>query len=170
MLTTQDKKIIKIMVCLSVLCALMFLLESLFGFPYLKINIEVLEKIDTIIIVIAFTTYLICQIIDKKNKKRKWLWVLSIIIAMLIGYAMKLTVKRSRNIGIAEGFAFPSGHSTALFSVLPFTEGKFFFAWLCTSILICSYRIIYGLHWPSDIIAGIIIGYSIGYIIKRLIK
>ncbi len=69
--------------------------------------------------------------------------------------------------------SFPSGHAAfffALSTVIYFYNKKagiiFFFA----SILLSFFRVFCGIHWPSDIIFGAIIGIFSGFVIEKLIK
>jgi undecaprenyl-diphosphatase len=71
------------------------------------------------------------------------------------------------------GYAFPSGHA-AFFTALAFTiffshkkVGIFFM--FCT-ILICLARIAAGVHFPIDILGGIILGILVAYFVKFLYK
>lgn len=71
--------------------------------------------------------------------------------------------------------SFPSGHSTAIFSVLiPFILSSPF---LTFSILlfilgfsVAISRIVLGLHYPSDVAVGILLGSSAGYFSYYLVQ
>jgi undecaprenyl-diphosphatase len=71
------------------------------------------------------------------------------------------------------GSSFPSGHATVLFAlVVPMwcvnrTWGAFFFA---TSLLVGIARVYAGIHWPLDILGGIVIGILSGIIVHMLLK
>lgn len=69
--------------------------------------------------------------------------------------------------------SFPSGHAAFYFalSTIVFYKDKdvgvlFFIA----SILICLARIFVGIHWPSDILAGALVGIFSGWLIKKIFK
>lgn len=71
----------------------------------------------------------------------------------------------------AENFqSFPSGHAIFFFAlsyvVYSFNKklGIFF---LSCSAIICIARIFTGVHWPSDILAGAVLGIIVGIIIKQ---
>jgi len=71
------------------------------------------------------------------------------------------------------GPAFPSGHATFYFA-LSFVVYKYnkkagilFFV---ASFLISISRVFVGVHWPSDILAGAVIGVFAGWLITKLFK
>lgn len=72
---------------------------------------------------------------------------------------------------IAEtGFSFPSGHSTAVFSVYPFFKEnfkKYSSYWLVFAILILMTRLYLGVHHLSDVIGGALVGLIVGGFVIR---
>jgi len=71
------------------------------------------------------------------------------------------------------GPSFPSGHAAFFFAIstIVFLYNKnasllFFFA----SIIISLARIFSGIHWPSDILAGALVGILSGFLIYKLSK
>lgn len=67
--------------------------------------------------------------------------------------------------GDASSYSFPSGHATIAFTlavVLGFKEPKIRFLLYILASLISLSRVYLGKHFPSDIIAGAILGYLIG--------
>lgn len=76
-------------------------------------------------------------------------------------------------INCPESKSFPSGHATFYFSV---AVSIFLFnqpiglLLLAATILIAFFRIFVGVHWPSDILAGAVIGISSNWIIFLLSK
>ena len=70
-------------------------------------------------------------------------------------------------------FAFPSGHAALFFAVSTIVylynkkAGIFFFI---ASFLICLARVFSGIHWPADILAGIVVGALSGYLIHKVSK
>lgn len=121
-----------------------------------------------------------------KNLKTKWhllFWAaLSIILARgLIAEIMRFFWYRARPFielefepvinHIASG-SFPSGHMAVLFAlVLPaFLISKRFGKWfLIFAILTGIARVIAGVHWPMDIVAGAVVGIFSSLLFKFLL-
>lgn len=104
--------------------------------------------------------------------------LVSLIICQSIVYTLKVILSRERPYKIIEhlntfgiemrDYSFPSGHTAASFSIatiislnLPhLTIYVFTFA-----ILIAMSRIYLGVHYPTDIAAGIVLGLSVSYFV-----
>jgi len=129
-----------------------------------------------------YITYiLLIGILLIKGGKRGRLAVLGIILAILVsdqfGDLIKHTLQRIRPcnalddvrkiIGCAGGYSFPSNHA-----VNNFTAAFFFYKLypnlkiplFITATLIALSRVYLGVHYPSDILGGAIIGSAIGYL------
>ena len=68
-------------------------------------------------------------------------------------------------------YSFPSFHAALAFSSIPFLNKefpKFKWLWISLAILISFSRIYFGLHFPTDVFFGAIIGYSISKIFLNL--
>ncbi len=69
--------------------------------------------------------------------------------------------------------SFPSGHAAfyfALSTIVYFYNKKAGIFFLIASFLISISRIFVGVHWPSDILAGAIIGIFSGWLIAKIFK
>lgn len=111
------------------------------------------------------------------------------LVAVLIGFLitnlwLKNMVARTRPYELVEGlsllgarandFSFPSGHSTCsmaaavvLFARLPRKQG----IWaLALGMLICVSRLYIGIHYPTDVFAGMLIGTMSACVAMRVIK
>lgn len=69
--------------------------------------------------------------------------------------------------------SFPSGHAAFYFglsTVVYFYNKKLGILFLVFSFLISLSRIFVGVHWPSDILAGAIVGVFSGWLIMKLLK
>lgn len=74
--------------------------------------------------------------------------------------------------------AFPSFHATSLFALSFFlflyakqqldnkVWKKVSYTFLSASLLVSLARVLSGLHWPADIVAGIILGLLVGWIVN----
>jgi undecaprenyl-diphosphatase len=70
-------------------------------------------------------------------------------------------------------YSFPSTHAFNNFAAATFVVRFFPRLWpalFITAILISLSRIYLGLHYPSDVLGGAIIGSAIGYIFASLVK
>ena len=69
--------------------------------------------------------------------------------------------------------SFPSGHASfffALSTIIYAYNKKIGIAFYVVSFLIVISRIFVGVHWPSDVVAGIILGVIMGWVINKLFK
>lgn len=69
--------------------------------------------------------------------------------------------------------AFPSGHAAFYFAIAAVISRyypKTSFAFFAATISLSFARVVVGLHWPSDIIAGAAIGIAIGFLTHWLAK
>src|SRR3989344_1192804 len=72
-----------------------------------------------------------------------------------------------------EKTAFPSGHASFYFALSTIIYGynkKAGILFFIGSFLIVLARVFVGLHWPSDILAGAILGIIMGIILNKLFK
>lgn len=108
----------------------------------------------------------------EKNKRDyiPLIWI-SLLAAMALTYILKITIAHPRpyldSLVIEDGYSFPSGHASAVFSVLAiinstFPKAKWF--WLVFAFLIAFSRLYLGVHFPSDVVAGALLGYLTGLI------
>lgn len=113
---------------------------------------------------------------DKKKSRLSLLYVLlSIATAGLISYVMKRTFSEPRpyevdtriaQLSVGGGYSLPSGHTTEAFSsaialILLFPRWSVAIPMLCWASLVATSRIYLGVHYPFDILMGMLIGSSV---------
>ncbi len=116
-------------------------------------------------------------------KRRKYIkpFTLSFFVSFILVFLVKIFTSRQRPIPQAIDFgfgkslsSFPSGHSSIVFTTVPFIEYKLFkwfsILWFILACIFSLTRVWFGLHYLSDIIGGAIIGYSVSIIIKTAWK
>ena len=94
-----------------------------------------------------------------------------------IYWVLKNTIKRKRptdairtfkaTIVASDEFSFPSGHTCAAFLLLSLGTALapfLFLPLLIWAAMVGASRVILGVHFPADIIAGMALGLSIGYV------
>ncbi len=123
-----------------------------------------------------------------QEHKRRWilpLW-LSSFLSTAVSYLIKILIARPRPFqsGIVSvlqidfhflkdnfntwNFSFPSFQAMLVFSALPFLGRefkKFRHVWIVFACLVAFSRVYFGVHYLSDVMAGAIIGYLIGYVL-----
>lgn len=69
--------------------------------------------------------------------------------------------------------SFPSGHAAAFFAastVVYYFNKKLGIAFLIASCFISIFRVFCGVHWPSDILAGALVGLVSGWLTIKIFK
>jgi len=125
--------------------------------------------------------FIITSLFLYEEKKREWipfLW-LSFLASIVIGYILKFMVARPRPfdflplsaLNFETAYSFPSMHAMVAFCALPILDKEFRqikWFWIIFAALIAFSRIYIGVHYISDVIAGAIIGYLIGWLFMKL--
>ncbi|MAG47836.1 hypothetical protein CL617_04475 [archaeon] len=136
-----------------------------------------LDKINGLAI---FSIFLIYFLIKKQYKTIKP-YLLNIVIVTIITYGLKFLISRPRpteeflpliiKSGLSSNFSFPSGHTTAAFSILLFLETKEeIITWIIISSFLAILRLYLGVHYLSDVLSGVVLGLFLAYIAKKSVK
>ena len=121
---------------------------------------------------------------SKKYRKIGYLATISLIINLIIvNVILKNLTHRARPfteisdiillIKAPKDFSFPSGHTSASFTmVYVFYKHfkKYFPAVLITSIIIAFSRLYLTVHFPSDVLAGVLIGLFSGFLGEKILN
>lgn len=106
-----------------------------------------------------------------KRKIKILPYILSLIVVIIVTFVLKTIIARPRP-NFSSNDSFPSGHTSFLFTSLPYFSGIRILQiiWIIISCLLVLARIWFNFHYLSDIIAGIIVGYCIPAIINIFFK
>lgn len=121
------------------------------------------------------------------ENKRKWilsLWA-TLLFSAIVSLALKIAVHRERPFqqGIVPlisalqqssyalwNFSFPSFQAMLAFCAIPIISKEFpriKYVWIIFAALVAFSRVYFGLHFPSDVVAGAIVGYMIGIAVVK---
>ena len=139
-----------------------------------------MSYINTIVIFVLMTLLLY---IIKKKREIILMWI-AFFTTGLFSLIIKLIVGRSRPFislgleklnGVDFNFAlwnssFLSWHSAALFVIYPFLEKKVRYYWLVFALILAINRVYTGVHYLSDVIAGILLGHATAWLIIYINK
>ncbi|MCK4244480.1 MAG: phosphatase PAP2 family protein [Candidatus Omnitrophica bacterium] len=105
----------------------------------------------------------------------------SLAVSGIISRILKIVFARPRPLAILTSVhtfgylfrysSFPSGHATTIFAavtILSFSYKRFAPLFYSFAIAVAYSRIYLGLHWPSDLIAGGAIGYSVSKLFLKM--
>ena len=152
-------------------------------------SIPVLQFISytTTFISIALVLMVLIASIVKKSKpilKQFYTLAVVLIIVALVSQGLKALIFRERpfvthpyieKLSEAGSSSFPSGHTLEAFAIaaalsLLFSRKKIVIPVYIWAILVAYSRMALGVHYPSDVLAGIIIGTFIGWIIPWIFQ
>ncbi len=94
------------------------------------------------------------------------------IIRFFYHHPRPFMVEQVKQLVAESGWSFPSGHITFLFALsmsIWFYNRKFGYALFVSSLLVGIARIYVGVHWPFDIVGGIIVGTLVAIIWHQIV-
>lgn len=151
--------------------------------PSLDATIVFFAKYFPYAIVLAFVVLLIYSGYEKREKiKIFWTALFSTIIARFgVVELIRLFYHRPRPfvaydiqpLFAEHSWSFPSGHAAfffALATTLYFYNKKWGVWFFVAALVISLSRIIAGVHYPSDIVGGALVGIAVAYIVFRATK
>jgi membrane-associated phospholipid phosphatase len=125
---------------------------------------------------IWFAINLVLAILDSGNREAWLICAILAPVAIVLNFAVKVVVKRPRPDlgpdlpplgGAPSSLSFPSAHATSSFAVATAMTrvaplGALAFA---LAFLICVGRPYLGMHYPSDVLVGAILGVILGLVV-----
>jgi membrane-associated phospholipid phosphatase len=104
---------------------------------------------------------------------------ISIVIQALVVFAFKFTIRRSRPAGEwgavyrnTDPHSFPSGHATRAFVLLALFAGlgpmPVFLFMLAWAPMVSLARVMTGVHYISDVLAGLALGLAFGWVMLQV--
>ena len=139
------------------------------------------EHLQYVLIAFFILLLFFSRSIGRNNIQVFWVTVISIIVARLgVTELIRLFYHRPRpfldfevqQLIFADGYSFPSGHSSFFFAmavaIFLYNKkwGSIFFA---ASIAMNISRIVAGVHYPSDIIGGMLVGIVIACVVYYVV-
>lgn len=141
----------------------------------------------TTFVSIGVLLLLLYQVFGKKvapPKKRLYpllsMWLLSSLISFVLKYAVErarpfVTYPEIAKLSEAGSFSFPSGHTTEAFTIafggiLLFRDKQLAILIFLWALLVGYSRMSLGVHFPTDVLAGIVVALLVSLAIRHLTK
>jgi undecaprenyl-diphosphatase len=156
---------------------LFYLLNDLAGKSYIGDGIIVfLAEYLAYVLIVVFVAFLFFS--DSPRRKKLELFFVALLSSVVARFGVTesirffyhhprpFTVLPVHQLLSENSWSFPSGHATfffALATVLFLYDKKWGIGFFIAAILMTVSRVIAGIHYPSDIVGGAVIGISVGY-------
>jgi undecaprenyl-diphosphatase len=128
----------------------------------------------------------ICAVFSQEGKRRRLAFFFQTILAAILARGLVIEViqflwDRPRpfealqinSLLLSDANSFPSGHAAFLFTVacsVFFWKRKWGMALFALAVVNAAARVFAGVHWPSDVIGGTLIGLGSAYLVHRLLR
>lgn len=153
-----------------------------FSVPFLQI----ISYTTTFVSIALVLVVLITSIVKRSKPMRKQFYTLAIvlILVVIVSQGLKALIYRERpfithpfieKLSEAGSSSFPSGHTLEAFAIaaaisLLISKKKIVIPVYIWAILVAYSRMALGVHYPSDVLAGIIIGTFIGWVVPWIFQ
>ena len=132
-----------------------------------------------VVTVVAVVAALVCWV---AGRRRDAVYLVAVrVVVVVLGYALKEVVGRARPalpepVAHAGGYSFPSGHAlgaAALYASLAVVvSGVVRRRWrpllatvaIVVPMTVAATRVMLGLHFPSDVAAGLVLGWAVAFL------
>lgn len=133
----------------------------------------------------AGKVWIVCALLlclSKRYRKAGITMLLALVLEHTLCSAIKMVVQRPRPfvvnpsvsllIGGASGYSFPSGHTASSFAAAMTLffgkERKLFVPMFVLAVLIAFSRMYFYVHYPTDVLAGMVLGSAVAWLACRL--
>ena len=157
-----------------------------YGFAHRSVAFDELSVFVAVYLIWVVMAVIFFYLFKNDSRKAAVRDIMVVFGAAAAGYAIAVIVKNIfqsmrpfdvltsvRSLIDESGYAFPSGHTTLLAS---FTGALWYghrkaALWVgVATVLVGAARIIVGVHWPIDILGGLLIGLATGLVAQRIAK
>jgi|SRR3989344_5859526 len=129
---------------------------------------------------VLFGIVFLIILLSKQHKKLIPL-ILAFLLYLGLTGLLKIIIARPRPfIGLNNSMvsdvnpyrSFPSGHATAVFTLIPFFDFNkiLYYAWIFIAVIVSLSRVYLGVHYLSDVVFGALLGIFIADLVPYLLK
>ena len=148
--------------------------------------LQVISYTTTYVSVVLALAVLIISIVKKSKAVRRQFYIVTtvLIFVAIVSQGLKTLIYRERpfeaypsieKLSEAGSSSFPSGHTLEAFAMatilsILFSGKKIVIPVFTWAVLVAYSRMALGVHYPSDVLAGMVIGVLIGWIVPWIFK